>query len=121
MITLRNTSTNWSVNVTPSGYKWSINSVNSSNSGRDTSGTMYPNIVTQKRKLELEFKGLTWRECANILQAVNSEHISVTYPDLLDFQTETRTFYSGDREMEAYTWWNGHEICASMTFNLIEI
>ena len=121
MITIKNLDTSYTITTTPKSYKWSVNSVNSANSGRDTSGKMYPNIVTQKRKLELEFAGVTWQEASNLLKAVNSEKIQVTYPDLLDFTNETRIFYVGDRDMEAFTWWNGREICSSLKFNLIEI
>lgn len=120
MITITNLSNNTSITVIPSAMTWSLNNVNAPDSGRDYTGYMYTNRVTQKRKLELEFSGFDWKEVSDLLKAINSEYCSVKYPDMLSGTMETRTFYAGDQEAPVYIWWNGQKICSTLKFNLIE-
>jgi hypothetical protein len=86
-----------SIEVVPSQMKWSLQDVSAANSGRNTAGKMFKNRVTQKRKLEFEFTGWDWTKVSQILQVVNSEYITVRYPDMMTGTVQTRTFYVGDR------------------------
>lgn len=105
----------------PSTLKWSINDVSQADSGRDMSGTMYKNKIAMKRKLEMEFKGVDWQKASEITKAfTTNEYFSVKYPDILSGTLETRTFYRGDIETEAYVWWDGKKILSSLSFNIIE-
>lgn len=109
-----------SITVVPSSMKWSLQDVSAADSGRDTTGYMYKNMVTQKRKLELEFSGYTWHECSQLLKVINAEYFTVKYPDMLSETLETRTFYAGDRECPVYTWWDGQKIISKISVNFIE-
>lgn len=128
MITIKNPNTGRSLTVVPSGMKFAIMDISEADSGRDTTGTMHKNTVTlkngtkvKKRKLELEFNGVSWKECSDLLKAVDAEYFTVTYPDMKDYQTQTRTFYVGDRECPVWTWWDNQKILSSVTFNCIEV
>lgn len=94
--------------------------VSAADSGRDQGGTMYVNQVTQKVKLEVEFKGLDWQQGSQLLQACDSEYVQVQYPDMLTGGYQNKTFYTGDREGEVYIWVSGKQILSSLTFNFIE-
>lgn len=120
MITITNLTSGYSVTVTPSSFKWSLQDVSAADSGRNVEGTMYKNMITQKRKLELEFPARQWTEVSSLLQAVNSEYFTVRYPDMLSGTFETRTFYCGDREVPVYTWFDNQKVVSNITFNVIE-
>lgn len=109
-----------SIEVVPSAMKWSLQDVSASNSGRDYTGKMYKNKITQKRKLEFEFNGWEWTAVSQILQVINTEYISVKYPDMMTGTVQTRTFYVGDRETDVYCWWEDSKVLSSLTFNVIE-
>jgi len=109
-----------SLTVTPSQMKWSLQDVSAADSGRDYTGRMYKNRVAQKRKLEFEFNGWDWTKVSQILQVVNSEYITVRYPDMMTGAFQTRTFYVGDRETSVYVWWEDSKILSTLTFNVIE-
>lgn len=123
----------YTITVTPSAMKWSLQDVSAADSGRDASGTMIKNRVAQKRKLEFEFNGWDWQQVSNLLKIVSGvnfdgsllpnntgDYFSVTYPDMLTGTMETRTFYVGDRECPVYVWWDDKKILSQVTFNCIE-
>lgn len=109
-----------SIEVIPSSMKWSLQDVSASSSGRNAAGKMFKNRVTQKRKLEFEFNGWEWTRVSQILQIINSEYITVKYPDMMTGSVQTKTFYVGDRETDVFVWWENAKILSSLTFNVIE-
>ena len=104
----------------PSGYQWSLYSVNRADSGRTYDGKMYTNRVTQKRKLELEFHGVSWQQASLLLQAVNNEYFKVQYPDMLTGTMRTMECYRGDVETTCYVWWENKKILSNLNFSIIE-
>lgn len=107
--------------IVPSSLKWSLNDVSQADSGRDVKGKMYKNRITLKRKLEMEFKGFDWKEASKVCDAfTRNEYFDVNYPDILDGMLETRNFYRGDITTEAFVWWDGKQILATLKFNIIE-
>ena len=100
--------------------KWSLQDVSAADSGRDATGFMYKNRVAQKVKLEFEFNGLTWTQVSTLLQIVDTEYFSVTYPDMKSGTVLTKQMYCGDRECPVYTWWDGQKIISTTSFNVIE-
>lgn len=104
----------------PSGYQWSLYSVNGADSGRTYNGYMYTERKAQKRKIELEFKGISWQQASTLLSAVNNEYFKVTYPDMLTGQMRTMECYRGDVETSCYCWWDNKKILAELSFSLIE-
>ena len=120
MITFTKKSNGTTLTVTPSSMKWSLQDVSAADSGRDATGYMYKNRVTQKRKLEFTFNGLTWADASTLLQIINEEYFYVTYPDMLTGSTQTKEFYAGDRECPVWVWLADKKILSETTFNVIE-
>lgn len=88
----------------PSTYTWSLADLSSEQSGRDLTGQMSKDIVSQKRTLALSWNFLDFEKASSLLKAVNgTPYFSVTYPDAMDGDWETRTFYVGDRAASCYT------------------
>ena len=114
----------WKVNgVTmpcPSTWQWGLQDVSLGESGRTDDAVMHKNRVAQKRKIQVGYNGIKDTVATTVLQAVNPEYIDVTYYDLLDGQTETRTFYVGDRTSPFKWWYDGNHTLESLTFDLIE-
>lgn len=108
--------------TTPSVFTWGLQDNSASDAGRvqDENDTMYKNRTSQKRKLQLAWNAPTPAQTASILQAVNDEYFSVTYPDAMSGVNETRTFYVGDRTAPVKLWTVGHKRYEQVSFNLIE-
>jgi len=105
----------------PSSMSWGIQSVSSSDAGRDMKGTMHVGLVTRKRKLELSWKTVDFNTTSEILSAVNPETFIVEYHDALTNNTYTGTFYVGDRTAPVYSFAVGHQWYSNVNFNLIEV
>lgn len=118
----------------PSSLTWSVNDVSSPDAGRTLDGVMHKERLPlpggQKRKLKLtwnmvrfgtEPQGSTVKSTsAGILQAFKPEYISVTFPDPQEGTTVTKTFYTGDKELEFKTWWTGAQLLTNLSFSIIE-
>lgn len=74
---------------------------------RDTK--MHRDRLGIKRKLEMSWGPLTWKEISSLLKSVRDEFVSVTYPDTETGEFETKIFYVGDRTA-TYMVSNGKEI-----------
>ena len=105
----------------PSSLQWGIQSVSDQNAGRTTDGKMHVNLITRKRKLELEWHGVSFAVTSEILQAVNPETFSVTYHDALTNSNLTKTFYVGDRTAMVYSYSDGYKRYQNVAFNIIEV
>lgn len=105
----------------PSVFQWGIQDISSSESGRTDDAIMHKNRIGQKRKISLQWNGLTRSDMAKILQAVNPEYIDVTYPDAMSGDDETRTFYVGDRTAPVKYWWIGNQRYETLSFDIIEV
>ena len=81
---------------------------------------MHKNRKGQKRKIELSWNGLEWKETAFILRSFNPEYINVTYPDMMSGKYETRTFYVGDRTAPVKWWIINNKRVEKVSFNIIE-
>lgn len=87
------------VPLDPSSLEWGLQDVSASDAGRvhDANATMYKMLITQKRKLKLEWLNPTMEVAGTILRMVNHEYFYVRYFDVMDGAYETRQFYVGDR------------------------
>lgn len=105
----------------PSVMTWNLNEVSAAESGRTDDGLMHKNRITQKRTLNLTWNALTFEEASEIIKAFNPEYVQVEYPDLLTGNTaEVRTFYTGDKSVPFYSWWDNKKIMESLSFDIIE-
>ena len=105
----------------PSSLQWGIQSVSDSNAGRTTDGLMHVNLITRKRKLELEWTGVSFSVASEILKAVNPETFNVTYLDALTNTRLTKKFYVGDRTAMVYSYTDGYKRYQNVSFNIIEV
>ena len=104
----------------PSKLQWGIQSVSASNAGRDMSGDMHVELVTRKRKLELEWAGIDFAATAEILKAVKPETFNVTFWDAEENKNLTKTFYVGDRSAMVNSYVEGQRR-NDVKFNIIEV
>ena len=105
---------------TPSVFNWTLQDISSPDAGRTLDGIMHKNQIAQKRKIQLQWNGITKDTVSTILNMFNSEYFDVTYLDPLDNAVETRTFYSGDKPTNLYSWRFGG-LYESISFNIIEV
>ena len=104
----------------PSKLQWGIQSVSASNAGRSMDGKMHVELVTRKRKLELEWAGIDFAATAEILNAVKSETFDVTFWDAEENKNLTKTFYVGDRSAMVNSYVEGQRR-NDVKFNIIEV
>ena len=102
---------------TPSKYRWKLSDVSSADAGRTEDGLMHKMRITQKVHLELEWQNLSSSDAKTILVAFQPEYFSVNYYDYKSMAFETKTFYCGDRDVDAYS--RVLDI-GTITFNIIE-
>lgn len=104
----------------PSVFQWSLQDISAAESGRTDDTLMHKNRVGQKRKINLQWNGLDRSKTSFVLKAFNPEYVSVTYPDAMSGNNETRTFYVGDRSAPYKCWWVGNQRVESLSFDIIE-
>lgn len=104
--------------VTPKTFKVAINDIDGE-TGRNANGDMIRDRISVKRKLECSWGMLTQNEIQTLLNAVQSEFFSVTYPDPQLGQT-TKTFYVGDRTTPAYSWVENMKPWSDLSMNFVE-
>lgn len=104
----------------PAKLQWGIQSVSASNAGRDMNGDMHVELVTRKRKLELEWAGIDFAATAEILKAVKPETFNVTFWDAEENKNLTKTFYVGDRSAMVNSYVEGQRR-NDVKFNIIEV
>jgi len=105
----------------PSALQWGLQSVSDQNAGRTTDGKMHVNLITRKRKLELQWNGVDFATASEILRAVNPETFNVTYLDALTNTRLTKEFYVGDRTAPVYSYTDGYRWYSNVSFNIIEV
>lgn len=122
----------YSVIKSPSEIKWSIADISAPDAGRTLDGIMHKERLAvggQKRKMELKWYAVKYGSetvngvltgSANILQAFTPEYIDVKYPDPQTGTIETKTFYTGDKELNFRLWLDGRQVMTDLAFNIIE-
>ena len=108
----------------PSAFTWGVQDISSPDAGRTLDGIMHKERLVfggQKRKLKLEWNLVKFgTESRAILQAFTPEYVSVAFPDPQEGAVITRTFYTGDKELQFRTWWDGKQLLTNLSFNIIE-
>lgn len=122
----------YSVIKSPSEIKWSIADISAPDAGRTLDGIMHKERLAvggQKRKMELKWYAVKYGSetvngvltgSANILQAFTPEYIDVKYPDPQTGTIETKTFYTGDKELSFRLWLDGRQVMTDLAFSIIE-
>lgn len=70
---------------------------NNESTTRTSDGTLSRDRVAVKRQIEMSWGILTWAEVSAILQAMKDEFFNFYYPDPMEGDYVTKTFYVGNR------------------------
>lgn len=77
------------------GFSVQLEDISSSDSGRNLSGTMDKQIVTQKWTVELSYTNLSDNVISKILQQVKTNtNVNLTFPNPMLGRDDTRLFYT---------------------------
>ena len=82
----------------PQTLTWDIYDLDAEDgAGRNQQGEMFRDRVADKRKLNCTWSPMDNNEISTLLQAMDDEFFTLTYPDAHDGGYRTGTFYVGDR------------------------
>lgn len=117
----------WKLNgipiLTPQIFSWTLQGVDSADSGRTNDAVMHLTVVAQKRKLSVTWPACTWKAALPIVRICKnaSNIVSVTYPDLEAGGMITKTFYTGDFSADYHEWYGNVAVVTNMKCDFIEI
>ncbi len=104
------------------GAVFSVQDIDSAETGRNQSGEMMRDRVATKIKWQLTFPPLNRVLCANLLNALSGVTFNFTYPDpFLTSGTTTKTCYVGDRTTPIYSTASGMPMWENISFSIIEV
>jgi len=108
--------------IVPSSCEYQLFDNSAPGAGRvlDGNDTMYKSRSSQKRKLLLEWWGVTPAEISTLLQMFNPEYITVVYWDALTNTKRSGQFYVGDRSAPVKVWTVGQKRYSKVSFDIIE-
>lgn len=108
------------VNVkSPKAMAVDIEDYDSENSERNTSGELMRDRIAIKRKISVEWAGLSQSEISQILTAVSPVFFPVAYMDPQLGKT-TKTFYTGSRSAPVLRVRGTEYVWEGLKFNLVE-
>jgi hypothetical protein len=91
--------------ITPSKFKPTKMRLAADTSGRNQAGIMNIDVIREDmRKIEVVWPPMSLREASELTDMVSDVFFEIHYPDPYSGKYETRTFYSNDPEIEAYSW-----------------
>lgn len=107
---------------TPKKVGISYNKIAADSSGRDAAGFMHIDYIATKTKLEVEWGPMSDFEVSRILSLIKQTFFTIEYPDAEQGRQVTKTFYSGDPNLDSYSWNNKFEQIkwAGLSTNFIE-
>lgn len=108
------------ISFKPSEMTIGIQDVSASDAGRDQTGRMHKNRITQKATIQLSWWCPSRELTSQILTAVDSEYFPVQYYDPKTNTLVTKTMYVGDRSAPVQMWNDKRAFYTSVSFNLIE-
>jgi hypothetical protein len=80
---------------------------------RTADGTLSRDRVAVKRQIEMSWSAIPWDKISSILQAMSGTFFEFYYPDPMEGDYVTKTFYVGNRpapmaiEKNGVIWWQG--------------
>lgn len=105
------------------GAIFSVQDIDSAESGRNSAGTLMRDRVATKIKWQLTFPPLSRRLLSALLNSeIQNATFSFTYPDPYKTSgTTTKTCYVGDRTAPMYSTANGMPMWENVSFSIIEV
>ena len=108
--------------IAHNGATFSIQDIDSSNSGRNAQGKMLRDRVATKIKWQLSFPPMNQSKFSALLSAVSGVSFSFTYPDPESSTgVTTKTCYVGVRTAPIYSMINGEVLWQNVSFGIIEM
>lgn len=104
----------------PAPVKYDVGIMDLSKAERNALGDMVIDRIATKRKIELDLKMLSPEEVSKVLRAVSPVFFEVEYFDPQENSVQTRTFYSGDRNITGLSFSKGKMMWNGLAFNIIE-
>lgn len=105
--------------VKAGGVKWKKYDLESDNAGRTLDGLMHRSRIARKRQLVQTCKRMTDARLRQLVNALDHEFVTITYPDPQFGQT-TKTFYGTDIEAGIWGELNGTLYWDDVAFTLTE-
>jgi hypothetical protein len=105
--------------ATPKTFKVTINDLDGE-SNRNARGELIRDRVAVKRKLDCEWPALNMAEISTLLKAVQNIYFQVEYPDPMEGEYITKTFYVGDRTSPVYRVKGTDILWEGLSMNFIE-
>lgn len=102
------------------GFKWQLNDLDSSDTGRTLDGTMHRGRITSKVRLDITCMPLSSAKLKKLLNAIYPEFVEVQYLDPMLGEV-TKTMYSNNRPATCIIEYEeGEALWNSISFPLIE-
>lgn len=103
------------------GAVFSIQDIDSSETGRNQQGTLMRDRVATKIKWQLTFPPLSQQMLSSLLGALSSAQFSFTYPDPLKSSgTSTVSCYVGDRTAPVYSTSEDLPMWENVSFSIVQ-
>lgn len=104
------------------GVTFSVQDIDSSETGRNQNGDMIRERITTKLKWQFTFPPLNRKMMAALLNALTGSSFDFTYPDpFLATGTSTKKCYVGDRTTPIYSMVDGVPMWQNVSFSIIEL
>lgn len=104
------------------GAIFSVQDIDSAETGRNQEGTMMRERVATKIKWQFTFPPLNRAMCSAILNAIADVTFELEYPDPFSpTEMATKTCYVGDRTAPAYSTAYGMPMWENIAFSVVEI
>ena len=104
------------------GATFSVQDIDSSETGRNQKGDMIRERVATKIKWQFTFPPLTRKMGSALLNALSGASFDFTYPDpFKETGTTTKKCYVGDRSAPFYSMASGVPMLQNITFSIIEL
>lgn len=104
------------------GAIFSVQDIDSAETGRNQEGTMIRERVATKIKWQFTFPPLNRAMCSAILNAIADVTFELEYPDPFSpTEMATKTCYVGDRTAPAYSTASGMPMWENIAFSVVEI
>lgn len=105
------------------GLQWESENTNSEDAGRDTGEVMHTNVTSHQRKLTLTLGPMDYATAHQLAADLidNDAGVSVTYPDLYNGLSTTKTFYNTTISSAMESFRNGDLVLDNVKFTLITV
>ena len=107
---------------TPTSFEWDMEDIEAGNGFTSQDGVYHFEILAQKRNLSYQWTDPSAEEVSSILTLINQDRIiSVTYPDAMSNEYETRNFKIQKRSAPFRSLRVGAKMYSALSIDLKEV